>query len=110
MELKALHVNATPLQQILENFSKDQTATTLRKSEFARFERFFCEARLARRELARLRWLVFRLTVFAPWGDVSVAERLIWIPLFLGKTLIGTILRIFLFGGVAMLKRIKLEG
>lgn len=110
MELKALHVNATPLQQTLKKYLKDQTATTLRKSEVARLERFFCEARLARRELARLRWLVFRLTVFAPWGDVDVAKRLIRIPLFLGQTLIGTIMRIFNSFGVAMLKRIKVEG
>lgn len=111
VELKALHdANATPLQQTLHRYLKDETATTLRKSEVARLERFFCEARLARRELARLRWSVFRLTVFAPWGDVSVAERLIRIPLFLAQSLIGTILRSFIFFGVAILKQIKEEG
>jgi hypothetical protein len=65
----------------------------------------YLKMRVAQRRLAGLRWTVFRLSVFAPWGDVHILERLVRIPLFVVAALYCTVMRTLLWYNHRLMRR-----
>lgn len=101
MELKALHAKgAACLEQILKSSSTERPAE--QKSAEKACDRCFAEVKeivhrssAIFRELARLQWVVFKFTVFAPRGDVSIRERSMRVPLFVLQVFGNTVGRTF---------------
>jgi hypothetical protein len=84
------------VRQRFENGAPDPTITQVAAH--------YMRMRAARRRLAGLRWTVFRLCVFALWGDVPFLERLVRIPLFVVAVLCCTVLRMLLWYGHRVLR------
>jgi hypothetical protein len=82
MKMMALFHKTAPIHLRPSVYFKRQSVKASRDRDDAQMRNFLLEERIAIRELARLRWMVFKLTVFAPPGDVAVWERLIRVPIF----------------------------
>ena len=102
------------LVQILKSFSAAQPSE--QKSAEKAPDRCFAEVRevihrssRCWRELARLQWVVSKLTVFALRGDVSVNERFMRVPLFILQVFSNTAGRNIDRMVMKMLKWIKVE-
>lgn len=101
MELKALHAKgAACLEQILKSSSTERPAEQKSAEKacdrcFAKVKEIVHRSSAIFRELARLQWVVFKLTVFAPRGDVSVRERSMRVPLFVLQVFGNTVGRTF---------------
>ena len=67
----------------------------------------FQKGRAVSREIARLQWVVFKLTVFAPRGDVPVKERLVRVPLFVRQVFMSTVNRILNPMAMKLLARLE---
>jgi hypothetical protein len=100
MEFAALRTKAAPISfnQFLQAGSKQQSAEQKAADKacnawLANAKETFQKGRAVSREIARLQWVVFKLTVFAPRGDVPVKERLIRVPLFVRQVFMSTVNR-----------------
>lgn len=100
MEMAALHTKAAPISinQVLQAGSKQQSAEQKAAEKacnawLANAKEAFRKGRAVSRGIARLQWVVFKLTVFAPRGDVPVKERLIRVPLFVRQVFMSTVNR-----------------
>lgn len=68
------------------------------------------DIKVSHRRLASAQWNVFRISVFAPYGDVSLAERLWRIPLFIGPAVLCAQFRALLYVGTRCLAAIIRQG
>lgn len=91
MEVRALHAKVAPFSfdGILQAKPAEQKACYLADAKEA-----FQKGRAVSQEIERLQWVVFKLMVFAPRGDVPIKESLIRVPLFARQVFDSAVKRI----------------
>jgi len=97
-EIKALHAKGKAGAVI---FQHDVKALKKQQALDETFDRFIAQAgelfragRPLYRQQAHLQWVVFELTVFAPWEDVGYEERALRVPIFVLQIFGTTVVRI----------------
>jgi hypothetical protein len=75
MEVEALRAK-------LETTCNHQNLNAFSENSLAKIKGDFHAGSLLFKDLAHLQWRVFKLSVFSPWGDVALLERVVRFPHF----------------------------